>query len=249
MEFEGWLDTEPTNDRLRVCASLDNFNFYCRDYSGDSEGWFFFTLNFYNWPVLGNLVGEPEVWFAFIFKTNESITGPGVFIDDLVIRRTASALEPDMKLVDYLPERDLYNPGDVYSGGFVVANVGSSVCDNYTIWHYLSSDTTITGADYLTGSQSYTVPDLYPGDYENNAQLLTIPGSIPVGIYYAGAIIDCDGDTATNNNAFAYPNPIEITTPGTGGILFQDNFELHDLTAWTSSMTVGMDCLPAVWGR
>ena len=249
MEFELWMDTEPGNDRLRVCASLDNDTFTCYDFSGYTEGWFFFTLNFDYWPYLGSLVGEPEVWFAFIFETNESITGPGVFIDDLVIRRTTSALEPDMKLVGYFPERDLYNPGDLYSVETLIANMGSSICDNYTLWHYLSSDTTITGADYLAGFETYTAFGIYPGEYLDLVHGLTIPGSIPVGIYYLGAIIDCTGDTATNNNAYAYPNPIEITTPGTGGILFQDNFELHDLTAWTRSMTVSMDCLPAAGGR
>ena len=233
MEFERWMDTE-INDKVAVIASTDGLNFTGWTIYGDFTGWNFYSysLSETSFRGLGNLIGEPEVWVGFYFQSNSSVTDQGVFIDDVVVRKTTSSAEPDGMMVSYSVTPDLYHPGDSYSSNRVYVNVGQSPCPSYTIREVLSENTVITPSDFVTNTLFMITP------LDKNAvfdvdSTPTIPVSVPPGMYYAGVIIECSGDNDTSNNTAYYSNMIEVTPVGTGGIIFQDDFESDDLTSWT----------------
>ena len=65
------------------------------------------------------------------------ITKPGVFLDDVVIRSSSSSPEPDVMLVNYHPEPDLFHAGDNFIADVEIMNMGSSDCTGtYTLTQY-----------------------------------------------------------------------------------------------------------------
>jgi hypothetical protein len=61
--------------------TLDGIDFFGWQSSGDSEGWKHTTYD------LTDLAGMPEVWIAFGFESDESVTDLGVWVDDVVLRK------------------------------------------------------------------------------------------------------------------------------------------------------------------
>lgn len=94
---EAWIDfyyrneSELDRDKLFWGASIDGSTFYGISQSGSyTEGPFgngYNLMRFYlsNVYTLGDLRGEPEVWLAFIFQSNETFTFQGPFIDDVCV--------------------------------------------------------------------------------------------------------------------------------------------------------------------
>jgi len=85
------LDTEYEHDTCGVYASINGENFSGTAYWGDSGGWIPWPAeygDFSDWPSLGNILGEPQVWVAFIFDSDSSHTGSadkGCFLDNINI--------------------------------------------------------------------------------------------------------------------------------------------------------------------
>ena len=92
MLFDYWVKSELNYDRLFVGASIDGNNFYGSSVSGDTGGWGSGNLDLTNVYTLGNLLGQPSVWIAFIFATDYSVTYPeGAYVDNIVLhKRTGS---------------------------------------------------------------------------------------------------------------------------------------------------------------
>ncbi len=75
-------------DYLFWGASIDGSSFYGNRVSGDSGGWSEVNFDLTNVYSLGNLTGQPEVWIAFAFISDQSITYPeGAYVDDIVLRK------------------------------------------------------------------------------------------------------------------------------------------------------------------
>ncbi len=89
VQFKWWNDSEEDYDYFYWCASVDNSNFYCKSFTGDSEGWRNGRLNLRGMPYYGNMLGEEQVWVAFIFTSDYSNTDDGAFIDQVrvVVRK------------------------------------------------------------------------------------------------------------------------------------------------------------------
>jgi len=87
LTFWYWLDTQMDHDYLKWMASIDGETYYGRNHSGNSQGWVSRSFDLTDVYTLGNLCGEPEVWIAFAFTSDESITDKGAFIDDVVLRK------------------------------------------------------------------------------------------------------------------------------------------------------------------
>jgi hypothetical protein len=92
LNFYCWLDTESNYDYVSWMASVDDDDFYGWSRSGNRGGWVSLTFDLTDVPTLGNLCGQAQVWIAFIFQSNESNTGDGAFIDDVVLRKYAGAV-------------------------------------------------------------------------------------------------------------------------------------------------------------
>lgn len=86
LRFNFRLDSEVDYDFLRILASVNGTNFFGYQISGThapQAG----SLDLTNVPDLGNLLGQPQVWIAFYFTSDESVTAAnGAQVDDVVIR-------------------------------------------------------------------------------------------------------------------------------------------------------------------
>lgn len=87
-------------------ASTNGNNYYGTQVSGDQNTWQFQTFNLTNVYTLGNVCGKSQVWFAFIFTSDESESGPtytGAFVDDVVIEKNVGGGGAGPDLVPYQP--------------------------------------------------------------------------------------------------------------------------------------------------
>ena len=74
-------------------ASIDGTDFYGLSVSGDTGGWGSGNLDLTDVPDLGNLLGQPSVWIAFVFTSDISIAYPeGAYVDDIVLRKRTSSM-------------------------------------------------------------------------------------------------------------------------------------------------------------
>ena len=89
VQFKWWNQSEEDYDYFSWCASVDNSTFYCKTFSGDSEGWRNGRLNLRGMPFYGNMLGEEQVWVAFIFTSDYSNVDDGPFVDQvrIVVRK------------------------------------------------------------------------------------------------------------------------------------------------------------------
>ncbi len=91
MDFALNSDTESDYDYIGWYASIDGSDFSGSITDGDTGGWVSQSLDLTNVYSLGDLTGEPQVWIAFIFQSDGSISGAdgyaGSFIDDVRIIR------------------------------------------------------------------------------------------------------------------------------------------------------------------
>lgn len=83
MDFWLWVSSEWGYDLLFWGASVDGSEFYGEAFSGESFEWWEVLFDLSDVYVLGNLLGEPEVWVAFVWVSDEDTTYPeGAYVDD-----------------------------------------------------------------------------------------------------------------------------------------------------------------------
>jgi predicted secreted protein len=88
--FYYWNLSELDYDYLFWGASANGTDFYGTAISGNSGGWQFENFDLTDVHTLGDLTGEPEVWIAFAFQSDLSITDQGPFIDDIILRKVVT---------------------------------------------------------------------------------------------------------------------------------------------------------------
>ncbi len=92
LDFYLNLNAESDYDFLQFTASIDGVHFYGYQESGTSNGdWLHYSLSLNAVPVndtLANFTGQPTVWIAFFFVSDNMVNYPnGAFIDDVVIQK------------------------------------------------------------------------------------------------------------------------------------------------------------------
>lgn len=88
MRFWLWVSSEPEYDLLFWGASVDGSQFYGEAFSGESFGWSEVLFDLADVHVLGSLLGEPEVWVAFVWLSDGNTTYPeGAYVDDVWLRK------------------------------------------------------------------------------------------------------------------------------------------------------------------
>jgi hypothetical protein len=87
-----WLDTEPGFDVLFWGVSVDGTNFWGTQASGNSGGYLRQVVDLHEIPGLGDVSGQSDVWIAFNFSSDFSITGAGAFVDDVVVEEEAGCV-------------------------------------------------------------------------------------------------------------------------------------------------------------
>jgi len=84
--FKLWLNSELGHDGIYYLVSVDGQNYYGPDgISGNSQGWIDRSLDLTAVPTLGNVCGRSQVWIAFQFESDSSITGEGAYVDEVSI--------------------------------------------------------------------------------------------------------------------------------------------------------------------
>jgi hypothetical protein len=87
--------TELDYDHFWIVASPDGDDWYGTRFSGDwvSEcAWCDYTLSLTDLGDMGNLCGQPEVWIAFVFQSDEDNQYEGSYIDDVTLRATGESV-------------------------------------------------------------------------------------------------------------------------------------------------------------
>ncbi len=90
LSYYRWVKTQ-TNDNFFVFASINETMFYGYYLSGQYDYWDQSIFDLRNWPTLGNLTGQPQVWLAFRFQSDASGTDKGVFLDNITLRKYVGA--------------------------------------------------------------------------------------------------------------------------------------------------------------
>ncbi|MBI1291049.1 hypothetical protein GC173_07370 [bacterium] len=104
-----------------------------------------------------------------------------------------------------------------------VVNNGTAAENDVRVRFFLSTDFNITPADYLIGT--LTVASLGAESFQELSFSTTVPGSVPPGTYFTGAIVSRNGlatDDYEGNNTTLYSQRITVTQPP------DDEFEPND---------------------
>jgi len=96
--FWHWTDTEANYDFFRYMVSIDGTNFHGYQVSGGFRSWTQRTIDLKNLYVLGNVCGRPQVWVAFVFRSDGSTVADGTFVDDIRIEKTTGAGGPIIRI-------------------------------------------------------------------------------------------------------------------------------------------------------
>ena len=102
LNFWLWLRSESNYDFISCMASIDGIDFYGTSWHGTSLGWVSMSFDLTNVYTLGNLCGESQVWIAFIFDSDYLYNYDGAFVDDVALRKYATAVEPTWTFMVYL---------------------------------------------------------------------------------------------------------------------------------------------------
>lgn len=92
-----------------------------------------------------------------------------------------------------------FAPDDELMIAVSIRNNGSAGTGAFNITYYASTDATITAADTALGTRP--VPDIGPGATRNQQDTVPVPGSLPGGPYFIGAILSLADANAGNNTA------------------------------------------------
>jgi predicted secreted protein/cell division septation protein DedD len=86
--FWFWNLSESSYDYLFWGASINGYNYYGYSTSGNSGGWNEVNFDLTNVYTLGDLTGQPAVWIAFVFSSDDTITyAEGAYVDDIILRK------------------------------------------------------------------------------------------------------------------------------------------------------------------
>jgi photosystem II stability/assembly factor-like uncharacterized protein len=86
VEFKLYRDTQQDADYIGWYASTDGADFRGWRISGKSQIWEDRTFDLTTVPTLGNLCGRSQVWIAFLFTSDASITAEGAYVDEVKLQ-------------------------------------------------------------------------------------------------------------------------------------------------------------------
>jgi hypothetical protein len=144
--------SESGYDWFACMASINGTNFYGWSISGNQSTWQTNGLDFKNIYTLGNLCGQPQVWIAFIFQSDDTVSGPaytGTYVDDVLVTKTTGPSQPN--LTPFAPSG--------WSNPIVVSKEAGTYSDDspllqsdtiYVDWAVINSGTAATAARFYT---------------------------------------------------------------------------------------------------
>ncbi len=129
--------------------------------------------------------------------------------------------------------------GNAFSAWCDVANGGAVDSGGFNVNYYASTDTTITVGDHFLGSDY--VSGVTAGGAADSMIDISFPSSIPVGMYYAGWIIDTNNDVAESDegNNVDYHNVKFAVASCEGDCDFDDDVDAGDINAMLDEVIAG----------
>jgi len=83
LTFNLWLRTEQYQDVLMWLVSTDGQNFSGSAKSTSTNGWQTVTTDLRNWGAAGNVIGESEVWLAWVYQSDHNNLYEGAYLDEV----------------------------------------------------------------------------------------------------------------------------------------------------------------------
>ncbi|MDY7095672.1 MAG: VWA domain-containing protein [Acidobacteriota bacterium] len=230
VNFDLWLETEQGFDIFFLGASLDGVNFTVLGRDDNTSGWESFTQDLTAWGSLGDLTGNSQVWFAFLYESDGSIAFEGAYVDNIqVVTDTNDSLNLTVNQID---ADDCPQMRAVVS---VTDGTGSPVQgltnQNFTLTEdgqsrSLSVQTVSTGGGALSvglvldGSGSMSNADIDNIQSASNQFINLLGSSDRVAVYHFGTDVSLIQDFTTNKAAAR--NAVNQLTDNLGGTSLYD---------------------------
>ncbi|MDD5288771.1 MAG: Ig-like domain repeat protein [Dehalococcoidales bacterium] len=220
--FSPWVQTA-TGDSLRYSASINGNNFYGYTYGGAQSSWQSRNIDLTSWGSLGNLCGQSQVWFAFIFVSDASTTGIGAFVDAVQLQKytgvkpQVSTISPSQSSAGTNSQITISGSGFGTTHGsveFFYKSGESFIPGNIISWSDTSIVTTVPVGDvdgYPASASSGPIYVVNSDDIASSPASFTVTfsyggvkwaGSSPTINYYINPNTpDCDGEEIAVQNA------------------------------------------------
>ena len=162
-QYKLYYNTEANRDYVQALVSIDGQRFYGWQYSGNSLGWEADSMDLTNVPTLGNVCGRSQVWIAFFFESDPTVTYEGAYVDEVLVSGGGSvAAETSLHatspvIVPYAGSVDLEGRLTDASSGALLPNqevelLYSQEDSQVGQWYLLDTATSSTGVYSLGAS-------------------------------------------------------------------------------------------------
>jgi streptogramin lyase len=204
LSFDLWLQTEPYRDVFMWLVSTDGQTYSGSAKSTDTNGWQTVTTDLANWGAAGDVIGEPEIWIAFVYQSDHNGLFEGAYVDEV---------ELEVDLGTPAEEGRTYTSDDDFEEGTMVGLVTSSgslvLSDDWDTLPYVWVPNSVTGTvskidaesgnelgRYRTGPNIETVPGAAAVDLDGSCWVANRNAGtvVKIGLYENGGCADRDGD-------------------------------------------------------
>lgn len=88
LSFDAWMDKEGGDyDPFYVAVSVNGVTYALDGYGGRGDAeWHKYEYNLRDFPELGNIMGESSVYFALVFRSDNSGNDWGVYVDNFLLQ-------------------------------------------------------------------------------------------------------------------------------------------------------------------
>ncbi|MBI5414589.1 S8 family serine peptidase, partial [Candidatus Peregrinibacteria bacterium] len=189
-------DSEQNWDFFGYYASINGLNYSGFQNTGSTGGWAYRSFDLTNVGTLGNLTGQPQVWIAFVFSSDNSVNSlQGAYVDDIWLGKYVNT-NPDLMAPSASINKRSFVPGETIDIGVTVMNQGNAVAGENYIYYYFKDfvsyhDLNKVGSDY--------VMPLNPAATSQESFSYTIPIDTVSDTYYISYQIDA-GEVVTESD-------------------------------------------------
>jgi len=228
LTFKLWLSTERYQDVLMWLVSTDGENFSGSARSTSTNGWQTVTTDLKNWGAAGDVIGESEVWIAWVYQSDHSNLFEGAYIDEVTL--TVDVGDPGEEGAAYTSNAD-------FALGTMVGLESTSdmleLSDGWDTLPFLWVPNSVTGTvskidaesggelgRYRVGPDGNANPAVAAVDFEGscwvgNRNAGTV---VKIGLFENGGCVDRDGsgdiDTSTDSDGDGNVSGSEILAWG-----------------------------------
>ncbi|MEE4271482.1 MAG: PKD domain-containing protein [Thermoanaerobaculales bacterium] len=204
LEFGLWLKTEPYRDVFMWLASVDGQTFNGGARSTDTNGWQRMVIDLAAWGSAGSVLGESQVWVAFVYQSDHNTLLEGAYIDDVLLTVDTGTVTDEGRT---------YTTDDDFAEGVMVGVESDSdtlaLSDDWGAFPYVWVPNTGSGtvskvdaedgaeiARYRTGPDDTADPGGVAVDQEGACWIGNrVAGTVvKIGLMENGGCVDRDGD-------------------------------------------------------